>query len=574
MIFLMMAKDIIFLKEDPYMKKLLITLLSLFMLCACNNNTNTDDTIDDPIVVDNKVKDFDLAFLKLENKETNLIYSPLSIKYCLAILSEGANGNTKKQIDNVLDGYVPMTYSNSKHLSLANLVAIKDDIEVNPEFEDVLADKYRIGVTKESFNDPTNINNWINKKTFGKIDNYIDSFDSSLRFLIINALAIDMDWINKIQNDFYYRGDHLYYGKRIYQYADGIYTPMAFNGKIVKGTEFTTVANKYDILNDLGEENIRNTVGNDLYYKLLEDEDIYSDMSYYYGSDDIDTIVYNYLDQYIDELDQNYQFFESSTDYYYYVDDSVKVFAKDLKEYDGTQFQFVSILPKKETLNNYISKLSLDEVNNLISKVKAPEYDNYEEGCITEVKGFFPTFKFDCDLDLNEDLKKLGITDIFDVNKADFSKMVGEESITVDTKHKSTIVLSNDGIKAAAITELGGYGAGEHYDYLNNVPVKYIDLRFDEPFLFLIRNKDTNEIWFVGTLYETEEGKARLVSEVEGLSIKDAPNINARDMGFLEYYEPYDMSGNVKKADGYTWYELKSGDWVADDGKSLTIRKN
>ena len=36
----------------------------------------------------------------------------------------------------------------------------------------------------------------------------------------------------------------------------------------------------------------------------------------------------------------------------------------------------------------------------------------------------------------------------------------------------------------------------------------------------------------------------------------------------------YDMSGNVKKADGYTWYELKSGDWVADDGKSLTIRKN
>ena len=338
MIFLMMSKDIIFLKEDPYMKKLLIILLSLFMLCACNNNTNTDDTIDDPIVVDNKVKDFDLAFLKLENKETNLIYSPLSIKYCLAILSEGANGNTKKQIDNVLDGYVPMTYSNSKHLSLANLVAIKDDIEVNPEFEEVLGDKYRIGVTKESFSDPANINNWIDKKTFGMIDNYIDSFDSSLRFLIINALAIDMDWINKIQNDFYYRGDHLYYGKRIYQYADGIYTPMAFNGKIVKGTEFTTVANKYDILNDLGEENIRNTVGNDLYYKLLEDEYIYSDMAYYYGSDDIDTIVYKYLDQYIDELDQNYQFFESSTDYYYYVDDSVKVFVKDLKEYDGTQF--------------------------------------------------------------------------------------------------------------------------------------------------------------------------------------------------------------------------------------------
>lgn len=44
------------------MKRFLIILLALFMITACNNSTNTDDTIDDPIVVDNKVKDFDLAF--------------------------------------------------------------------------------------------------------------------------------------------------------------------------------------------------------------------------------------------------------------------------------------------------------------------------------------------------------------------------------------------------------------------------------------------------------------------------------------------------------------------------------
>ena len=106
------------------MKKFLIILLSLFILVACNN-TNVDDG-DNTVVKNNKVEDFDLAFLKFENNETNLVYSPLSIKYCLAILSEGANGNTKKQIDNVLDDYVPNTYSNSKYLSLANLVAIKD----------------------------------------------------------------------------------------------------------------------------------------------------------------------------------------------------------------------------------------------------------------------------------------------------------------------------------------------------------------------------------------------------------------------------------------------------------------
>lgn len=491
MIFLLGSVDIIHVRRYC-MKKLLIILIALFMITACNNNTNTDDTIDDPIVVDNKVKDFDLAFLKLENKETNLIYSPLSIKYCLAILSEGASGDTKTQIDNVLDGYVPKTYTNSKHLSLANLVAIKDDIEVNPEFEEVLGDKYRIGVTKESFSDPTNINNWIDKKTFGMIDNYIDSFDSNLKFLILNALAIDMDWINKIQNHFYYYGDHIFYGKHINQYAEGIYTPMAFNGKIVKGTEFTTVCNRYDIINSLGEDNIRKTVENDLRQHLEANSNLLESMEYDYRANGIDEVISNYLEAYMKSISKNYQFFDSSTDFYYYVDDSIKAFAKDLKEYDGTQFQFVSILPKTESLNKYISKLTLSDVETLINKVKTVNYDDFEEGYITEIQGFFPTFKFDCDLDLNEDLEKLGITDIFDPEKTDFSKMIGDEKISVDTKHKSTIELSNDGIKAAAITELGGLGAAGSYDYLFEVPVKIIDLRFDEPFLFLIRNKDTN----------------------------------------------------------------------------------
>ena len=552
------------------MKKLLIILLTLFMVTGCN--TNTDDTIDnEPIVVDNKVKDFDLAFLKLENKETNLIYSPLSIKYCLAILSEGANGDTKTQIDNVLDGYVPKTYTNSKHLSLANLVAIKDDIEVNPEFEEVLGDKYRIGVIKESFSDPTNINNWIDKKTFGMIDNYIDSFDSNLKFLILNALAIDMDWVNKIQNHFYYYGDHIFYGKHINQYAEGIYTPMAFNGKIVKGTEFTTVCNRYDIINSLGEENIRKTVGDDLRQHLEANSNLLESMEYDYRANGIDEVISNYLESYMKSISKNYQFFDSSTDFYYYVDDSIKVFAKDLKEYDGTQFQFASILPKNESLNKYISKVSLSDIETLINKVKTVNYDDFEEGYITEIQGFFPTFKFDCDLDLNEDLEKLGVTDIFDPDKADFSKMIGDEKIAVDTKHKSTIELSNDGIKAAAITELGGLGAAGSYDYLFEVPVKIIDLRFDEPFLFLIRNKDTNEIWFIGTLYETELGSATVSPKVYDLKIRKEPSISSKELATADYYESYVLSGNVTKADGYTWYELKDGGWLPDNGELLNI---
>lgn len=43
----------------------------------------------------NGLEDFDISFLKMENNNKNMIYSPLSIKYALAMLSEGSNGISK-----------------------------------------------------------------------------------------------------------------------------------------------------------------------------------------------------------------------------------------------------------------------------------------------------------------------------------------------------------------------------------------------------------------------------------------------------------------------------------------------
>ena len=60
------------------------------------NNSNISYRISD-----NAINDFDLQFLKLENENKNKIYSPLSIKYALEMLGEGANGNTKKQITDI-----------------------------------------------------------------------------------------------------------------------------------------------------------------------------------------------------------------------------------------------------------------------------------------------------------------------------------------------------------------------------------------------------------------------------------------------------------------------------------------
>ncbi len=69
--------------------------------------------------------------------------------------------------------------------------------------------------------------------------------------------------------------------------------------------------------------------------------------------------------------------------------------------------------------------------------------------------------------------------------------------------HKANIDFSNDGIKASAITAYGGLGdAWDCFDYLYDVPVNEIDLTFDKPYIFIIRNKNSGEVWFVGSVYE------------------------------------------------------------------------
>ena len=86
-----------------------------------------------------------------------------------------------------------------------------------------------------------------------------------------------------------------------------------------------------------------------------------------------------------------------------------------------------------------------------------------------------------------------------------------------DAIHKANIEFTQDGIKAAAVTIGGGAGAGEpEFDYIYEVPIEDIDLTFDKPYMFIIRDKDTGDVWFAGTVYEPlawEEDTIRIVYE-------------------------------------------------------------
>ena len=98
----------------------------------------------------------------------------------------------------------------------------------------------------------------------------------------------------------------------------------------------------------------------------------------------------------------------------------------------------------------------------------------------------------------------MGITDVFNQDKADLSGITSsKDAYIASAKHKADIEFTQDGIKAAAVTYAGGHGGGgTMFKYFFDVPIERIDLTFDKPYMFLIRDKETGDVWFAGTVYD------------------------------------------------------------------------
>jgi len=457
----------------------------------------------------NSLESFDLYFLQLENEIKNKIYSPLSIKYALGMLEEGTEGESKEQISNVIGNYDIKKYTNSENMSFANAMFIKDTYKnsISNSYTDMLASKYNAEVKTDSFATPNIVNSWISDKTLGLINNLFDDISQN-DFMLVNALAIDMEWKEKF---LLYPGfgiEEKYAHENFYWSAAENVVPHDFQDSTekVSGMEIVASFNRYDIVNTLGEANIRQTV-KDAYIEYLKE---FPNEVYGYGlviDEDTtglsgDEIMEKYLDKYIQEININYKKEQKTTDFTFYIDDNVKAFAKDLKEYDGTTLQYIGIMPTNNNLDNYIKAVTVSDINNIIGNLKELKAENFKDGVVTKVTGFIPKFKFDYELNLKEDLKKLGVTNIFELGKANLKGISSDESLYInDASHKANIEFTQDGIKASAVTIVGGKGAAGPFDYWFDVPVEEIDLTFDKPYMFIIRDKNSGEVWFMGTVY-------------------------------------------------------------------------
>ncbi|MBQ7670839.1 MAG: hypothetical protein IJS45_08990 [Clostridia bacterium] len=102
-----------------------------------------------------------------------------------------------------------------------------------------------------------------------------------------------------------------------------------------------------------------------------------------------------------------------------------------------------------------------------------------------------PKFDVSSELDLKDGLKELGITDLFDPDKANFSPLANDPSgiYLSQAKQNTRVVIDEEGCKAASLTVLQYAGAPE--------PQGKVDFVLDRPFVFEIIS-ETGLPLFVG----------------------------------------------------------------------------
>ena len=119
--------------------------------------------------------------------------------------------------------------------------------------------------------------------------------------------------------------------------------------------------------------------------------------------------------------------------------------------------------------------------------------NNYTKvAACNNVRLSLPKFEMELELNLNTALKAAGITEIYDENKANIS-LLADNLYVSDIIQKTKINLDENGTEAAAVTMI----MTKDNAFMPE-EVQYVDFIVNQPFMFVLRNTDTDELLFTG----------------------------------------------------------------------------
>ncbi len=400
-------------------KSFALIAILLLATSACNKNdqeikipseiTLTDKSAD-IIAADNQFgfELFQKVNASLSVPTTNTMISPLSVSLALAMVYNGTNGDTKKQMEDMLhkSGMTPddinenykelvsalISHDPKVELSISNAIFYNNTFGVKADFIATNQNYYNAEVAGLDFSKTTEtlntVNGWVNTNTKGKIEKILDTVSPGDIMYLLNAIYFNGEW--------QYRFDS----------KETTDMPFTKENKQIVQAPIMVIENKF-----------------------------------------------NYFSN------QTFQMLEIP--------------------YGSGKYSMLVFLPASgKTTNDVISLLNPGNMTDWLSRM-------------TELnrKLYLPKFEFKFDQSLIDVLKALGMTDAFNSN-ANFSGIADGGNLEIsEVMHKTYIKVDERGTEAAAVTEVTIFTTSVGPDN---------SFRVDHPFVFAIREKDTNAILFIG----------------------------------------------------------------------------
>ncbi len=415
-------------KKFGFLVAVTIAFLFWLMLGACGNQNVTgisDELPRELTVLEKKLVERDNRFSIDLFKQTNaldakknVILSPLSASFALAMTLNGANHATRDsmiyalRLDDMQESEINQSYRSLIDLLLnldpkvimeiANAIFYKENYGFEQEFLDINRKYFDAEVRGLNFFDPGApgiINGWVKDKTRGKIEKIVDSIDPRDVMFLINAI--------------YFKGTWLY----------------QFDKTKTQDDQFR-----------------------------LEDG----------STRDVKMMMQTaYLD--------------------YLANDEIE--AVDLP-YGGGAFRMTVVLPRTgQSINAFIAGLTAEKWQTWMN--------SFGKDSVTV---HLPRFKLRYDTKLNQPLSGMGMGIAFDPQRADFTRMYKNGGLYISYVRQNTYVeVNEEGTEAAAVTVVGirETSIGPSGPKL---------FRVDRPFLFVIREKNSGTILFIGKVLDPTAG--------------------------------------------------------------------
>lgn len=166
---------------------------------------------------------FALSFFRNVNAVSpsgeNVIVSPYSAGVALSMLETGAEGQTKVEIDNALNGTIfkaeDLGGDDKVTVQSSNSAWISSNFSVRNRFVSTLEKDFGAFVDTPDFSSPVavqEINDWCSDHTSGKITEIIDRLGPDMVMVLINALYFNAPWAKAFDSENTH--DEVFHGRK------------------------------------------------------------------------------------------------------------------------------------------------------------------------------------------------------------------------------------------------------------------------------------------------------------------------------------------------------------------------